>query len=177
MKPSNVLYTIATGPKRRQNLLVPIGLIIFLALLAGIVLGGLATDRAFAPPPLLPGSLGIGFGVLLIVPGAMVWGWCVVLFWRAHGTPVPFHPPQTLVTSGPFRYVRNPIVVGVFLCLFGAGFLFHSPSLVFVWLPAFFLVNAFELRYVEEPELGRRFGESYESYRRRVPPYLPRAPW
>jgi protein-S-isoprenylcysteine O-methyltransferase Ste14 len=177
MKPSNVLYTIATGPKRRQHLLVPIGLIIFLALLAGIVLGGLATDRAFALRPLFPGSLGIGFGVLLIIPGAMLWGWCVVLFWRAHGTPVPFHPPQTLVTSGPFRYVRNPIAVGVFACLFGVGFLLHSHSLVFGWLPAFFLLNVIELKYVEERELERRFGEGYDAYRRRVPPYLPRVPW
>lgn len=89
MKPSNVLYTIATGSKRRQQLLAPIGLFIFLALLAGIVFGGLATDRAFAQPPLFRGSRGIGLGVLLIIPGAMLWGWCVVLFWRAHGTPVP----------------------------------------------------------------------------------------
>jgi protein-S-isoprenylcysteine O-methyltransferase Ste14 len=176
MRPSNVLYAIATGPKRRQQLLGPIGLIIFAALLAGVVLGGLATDRAFSPPLLFPGSLGIGLGVLLIIPGAMLWGWCVVLFWRAHGTPVPFHPPQTLVTSGPFRYVRNPIVVGVFSCLFGVGLLLHSPSLVFLWLPAFFLLNAIELKYVEEPELKRRFGESYESYRRRVPRFLPTVP-
>jgi pimeloyl-ACP methyl ester carboxylesterase len=127
MKPSNLLYTIATGPKRRRQLLIPIGLIIFLALLAGILLGGLATDRAFAPPPLFPGSLGIVFGIFLIIPGAMLWGWCVLLFWRAHGTPVPFNPPQTLVTSGPFRYVRNPIVVGVCLCLFRLRVSFPFP--------------------------------------------------
>jgi hypothetical protein len=36
----------------------------------------------------------------IIISGAVLWGWCVLLFWRAHGTPVPFHPPQTLVTSG-----------------------------------------------------------------------------
>lgn len=177
MKPSDVLFAIATGPKRRQRFLGPIGLVIFVAIVAGVVLGGLATDRAFASPPLFPGSLGIGLGVLLIIPGALLWGWCIVLFWRAHGTPVPFHPPQTLVTSGPFRYVRNPILVAVFLCLFGVGLVLHSFSLVFLWLPAFFLLNAIELKYVEEPELGRRLGEDYESYRRRVPRFLPRLPW
>ena len=174
MKASNVLYAIAVGSKRRQRFLAPIGLIIFILLLSAVVLGALATDRAFALPPLVPGPVGTGLGVLLIIPGAILWGWCVVLFWHAHGTPVPFDPPQTLVTSGPFRYVRNPIVVGVFSCLFGFGFLLHSASLVFLWLPAFFLVNAIELKYVEEKELERRFGESYNSYRRRVPRFVPR---
>jgi protein-S-isoprenylcysteine O-methyltransferase Ste14 len=174
MKPSDVLYGIAVGSKRRQRLLAPIGLIIFILFLSAVVLGGLATDRAFAPPPLFPGPVGVGLGVLLIIPGAILWSWCVVLFWRAHGTPVPFHPPRTLVTSGPFRYVRNPIVVGVVSCLFGLGFVLHSASLVFLWLPAFFLVNAIELKYVEESELERRFGETYNAYRRRVPRFLPR---
>jgi len=176
MKPADVLYKIATSPKRRQRLLGPVGLLIFVALLAGVLIGGLATDRVFALPSLFPGSAGIGLGLLLIIPGATLWGWCVILFWRAHGTPVPFLPPETLVTAGPYRYVRNPILFGVFLCLFGVALLLHSPSLVFLWLPAFFLLNAIEIKYVEEPELERRFGESYKSYCSQVHRFLPRVP-
>ena len=83
---------------------------------------------------------------------------------------------EGLVTAGPFRYVRNPILAGVFLCLFGIALLLHSPSLVFLLLPTFFLLNAIEIKHVEEPELERRFGESYNSYRSRVPRFLPRLP-
>ena len=39
----------------------------------------------------------------------------------------------------------------------------------------FVLVNAWELKYIEEPELAMRFGDEYIEYRRRTPMFLPRA--
>jgi len=65
---------------------------------------------------------------------------------------------------------------GVFTCLFGLGFILHSVSMVFIWTPVFFVFNVLSLKLVEEPELERRFGESYKEYRRRVPMFVPRVP-
>ena len=51
----------------------------------------------------------------------------------------------------------------------------RSVSMVFVWTPAFLLLNAIELKLVEEPELEHRFGERYSEYNRcRVPMFIPR---
>lgn len=176
MKPVDVFYSVTTGPERRRALLTPVGLVIFAGLLLLVVLGSLLTDRALGLPRLLPGALGLVVGVPLLAAGLMLWAWCVVLFRRAKGTPVPFNPPRELVVVGPYAWVRNPMLTGVFACLFGFGFLLHSLSMVFVWTPVFLVLNAIELKLVEEPELERRLGASYSEYRRRVPMFVPKAP-
>ena len=53
-------------------------------------------------------------------------GWSVLNFHKVKGTPVPFNPPPALVTTGPYAYVRNPMLSGIFLLLFGLGILFGS---------------------------------------------------
>lgn len=174
MRPSDVFYSVATGPARRRALLTSVGLVVFTSLLLLVVFGSLLTDRALGLPRLLPGALGWVVGVPLLAAGGFLWGWCVVLFWRAKGTPIPFNPPRELVAAGPYAWVRNPMLTGVFVCLFGVGFLLHSLSMVFVWTPVFALANAIELKLVEEPELERRLGAGYSEYRRRVPMFVPR---
>ncbi len=176
MRPSDVFYSVAKGSERRRKLLTPVGFIVFGALLLLVVFGGLRTDRALDLPRLLPGALGVIVGVALLAAGVMLWAWCIVLFRRARGTPVPFNPPRELVAVGPYAWVRNPMLTGVFACLFGLGFLLHSFSMVFAWTPLFMVANAIELKLVEELELERRFGESYREYRRRVPMFVPRLP-
>jgi protein-S-isoprenylcysteine O-methyltransferase Ste14 len=89
------------------------------------------------------------------------------------GTPAPIAPPQHLVVTGLYRYVRNPMYVAVSLLVFGQGLLFGSPSLleygIIVWLGFF----AFVLLY-EEPALRRKFGDAYWDYCTRVPRWIPR---
>jgi protein-S-isoprenylcysteine O-methyltransferase Ste14 len=114
-------------------------------------------------------------GLPLVAAGVALWGSCIALFWSARGTPVPFNPPRELVVTGPYALMRNPMLAGVFACLFGLGFLLHSLSMVFLWTPIFVALNAVELKLVEEPELERRFGESFKEYRRRVPMFIPYA--
>jgi protein-S-isoprenylcysteine O-methyltransferase Ste14 len=137
--------------------------------------GSLSTDRALGLPQLLPGVPGMAVGLPLVAAGVALWGSCIALFWSARGTPVPFNPPRELVVTGPYALMRNPMLAGVFACLFGLGFLLHSLSMVFLWTPIFVALNAVELKLVEEPELERRFGESFKEYRRRVPMFIPYA--
>jgi protein-S-isoprenylcysteine O-methyltransferase Ste14 len=54
------------------------------------------------------------------------------------------------------------------------GFLLHSVGIALIWTPAYALVHVAELKWVEEPELERRFGSAYAEYRARVPMFIPR---
>ena len=115
-------------------------------------------------------------GLIPFTLGACVSLWCVKDFVvRGRGTPAPFDPPTRLVLLGPYRYVRNPMYVGLFLVLIGEAMLYAS---FFVLLYSLFLVAAAHIFVVfyEEPTLRRKFGESYEQYLRSVPRWLPRMP-
>jgi len=174
MRPSDLLYSIATGSKRLRSLLTPVGLVVFFGMLFLVVFGSLYTDRALGFSKLLSGPIGTCIGVILLFFGIVLWMWCVIWFLKARGTPVPFNPPRELVTEGPYAWSRNPMLTGVFAVLFGIGFLLHSVSMVIVWTPVFVIFNVLELKLVEEPELERRFGENYIEYRRRVPMFVPK---
>jgi protein-S-isoprenylcysteine O-methyltransferase Ste14 len=93
------------------------------------------------------------------------------------GTLAPWDPPQALVIRGPYRYVRNPMISGVVLVLFGeALFLLSGPHLT--WTLVFLAINAIYIPLLEEPLLALRFGDAYRDYCRHVPRLLPRLrPW
>jgi protein-S-isoprenylcysteine O-methyltransferase Ste14 len=93
------------------------------------------------------------------------------------GTPFPAAPPRHLVVGGLYRYVRNPMYVGVVAAVLGEALVLGRPNLlayaVFVWV----LTAAF-VRFREEPVLARRFGAEYAAYRRSVRAWWPRPrPW
>ncbi len=121
----------------------------------------------------LPRCLRYGCGGTLIAAGLVLAGWSFGLFFRAHGTPMPLKPPQELVTNGPFAVTRNPIVTGMFMAAAGLGLIADSAVLLGS-IPVAALLLRLELRYIEEPELERRFGEAYRQYRQQVPAFFPR---
>lgn len=172
----NYIYSIATGSKRLRTLLTPVGLAVFLSMLLLVTFGSLYMDSVLGLPKLFLGSIGIILGMILLIAGLIICGWCVVWFIRAKGTPVPINPPQQLITRGPYAWSRNPMVTGVFGILFGIGFLLHSVSMVCFWTPVFVALNILELKLIEEPELERRFGAAYKDYKRQIPMFIPRIP-
>jgi protein-S-isoprenylcysteine O-methyltransferase Ste14 len=66
------------------------------------------------------------------------------------------------------------MLTGVFMMLFGLGFLMRSVSLVVFFTPVFILANVWELKNIEEPELSRRLGGDYRDYRENTPMFIPR---
>jgi len=96
---------------------------------------------------------------------------------EGQGTLAPWDPPRRLVVQGPYRYVRNPMISGVVLVLFGEALVLLSrPHLQ--WALIFLAINAVYIPLFEEPLLALRFGKSYRNYRRHVPRLLPRwRPW
>jgi len=93
------------------------------------------------------------------------------------GTPAPIAPPQHLVVTGLYRYVRNPIYVAVVSLIFGQGLLFGNVRVLeyglIVWL-AFHLLVLFD----EEPTLHAKFGDEYKEFCANVRRWWPRiTPW
>ena len=113
-------------------------------------------------------------GAVLAVVGLALVVWTVALFVRnGRGTLAPWDPTSHLVISGPYRYVRNPMITGVATILAGEALFFRSLG-VAIELAAFFAVNALYFPLVEEPGMRRRFGSEYDEYSARVPRWLPR---
>lgn len=113
-------------------------------------------------------------GLVPIVLGALIYLWCAWDFTVAgKGTPAPIDPPKELVVRGLYRYVRNPMYVGVGSVLFGEAVLFQSLALLAYLAVALICVFLFVVFY-EEPVLTRKFGDSYRRYRETVPRWIPR---
>ena len=174
MSLQNLFHSVASGPKKRRELLTPVGLTVFGGSLAVVILGGLLTDRWLQLQGIPRGPASVVSGSILLSIGAVICGWCVLRFFESRGTPVPFNPPEELIQTGLYGKMRNPMLTGVFLALFGVGLLIGSFSMVLIWTPGYILLHVLELKLVEEPELERRFGPAYAEYRRRVPMFFPR---
>jgi protein-S-isoprenylcysteine O-methyltransferase Ste14 len=96
---------------------------------------------------------------------------------RGRGTLAPWDPPLSLVMTGPYRFVRNPMIAGVIFILFSEAFLLPSYALL-SWAATFLVINLVYIPLLEEPVLALRFGEPYNEYRQHVRRFIPRLrPW
>jgi protein-S-isoprenylcysteine O-methyltransferase Ste14 len=125
-----------------------------------------------------PAFLGLGatrmVGGLLVLAGvASILHSFARFALEGRGTPAPVVPTETLVVSGQYRYVRNPMYVAVVGIVLGQALLFRNAALAWYALGLWALFHAFVLAY-EEPTLARTYGESYERYRASVNRWLPR---
>ena len=170
----NLLHRAATATRKTRTLLTPIGLIIFGVFTGIFVTLSMLMDWWLSLPWPLPSGATWLIAMLLIEVGAGVTAWSEHHFLKVKGTPVPFDPPPELVTTGPYRFARNPMLTGVFLLLFGIGFAIKSLSLVVFFTPLYILANVWELNEIEEPELVKRLGEEYVAYRQRTPMFIPK---
>jgi protein-S-isoprenylcysteine O-methyltransferase Ste14 len=115
-------------------------------------------------------------GLVLVALGAAILFRCIWEFAvSGRGTLAPVDPPKNLVVSGLYRYVRNPMYVGVVLILAGEAWAFASDWLAMYAAGFFLAVNLF-IRFHEEPALVRKFGEFYAEYMRTVPRWVPKIP-
>ena len=115
-------------------------------------------------------------GLLPLLLGVGLYFWCAGAFtFIGKGTPAPIDAPIFLVREGPYQWVRNPMYLAVLSVIIGEAILFHSLLLVGYALLIWVVVHLFVV-FFEEPSLRRQFGESYETYLRTVPRWLPRSP-
>jgi protein-S-isoprenylcysteine O-methyltransferase Ste14 len=114
----------------------------------------------------------LAFPFWLIGGVIVVWS-----FWNflkeGRGTPAPIDPPKELVAVGFYRYVRNPMYVGLLAIILGHFLWFGYWNLLLYAAIVFIGFNLF-VAFYEEPTLKRKFGTAYEEYVKRVPRWMPR---
>lgn len=169
----DTLYKVATGSRNVRNFFTPIGAIVYGLLILVFVVIALYVDRLIGLTNIFPYPLNLIISIPIFLLALFLIGWSVQNFLMVKGTPVPFNPPPQLVTKGPYAYTRNPMLTGVFALLFGFGILFESVSLLLIFTPLFILLNFWELKAIEEPELVKRLGQDYIEYRKMTPMFFP----
>jgi protein-S-isoprenylcysteine O-methyltransferase Ste14 len=121
----------------------------------------------------LPLSLLQLMALLPLGVGAAIYFRCLWEFAaRGRGIPSPVDHPKQLVVTGLYRYVRNPMYLGVLFVLFGEVLFFRSHVLLFYTL-AWLTVVHVTILLDEGPNLRRKFGSSYERYTAAVHRWLP----
>jgi protein-S-isoprenylcysteine O-methyltransferase Ste14 len=106
-------------------------------------------------------------GFVFVAVGIAVAFSALELFRKTSTTTVPFETPSTLVTSGPYRFSRNPMYVGLTLIYIGV-----AGTRLEIWpvivLPLLLAYINFVVIPVEESNLRGVFGDDYQKYGARV---------
>lgn len=121
---------------------------------------GLLRWAGFAPAS----SLQVGIGVAVFAGGVALMAWAIVAQVRGHTSPNPYTAAEALVTTGPYRWSRNPIYVGDLLLIAGAALALTQAWAAALVLPSFLGLRRVVVRF-EEPHLAQRFGAAYDAYR------------
>ncbi len=112
--------------------------------------------------------------IVLFILGVPWVVWSVAWqLWKGEGTPVPAVPTKHFLQSGPYRYVRNPMMLGFFFYLSGWAAWINQAGACFGALLLIALLIA-EIKLVEEKELEKRFGDAYRQYKKEVPFFVPK---
>jgi protein-S-isoprenylcysteine O-methyltransferase Ste14 len=145
-------------------------IVLFGALIVGPWLA-LQFDASFPPLPFPPWVHGIG--VALIVLGGTIAIFCTAaIFAPGSSRPAPYDAGGAFTIAGPYRYVRNPFMLGVILALWGEAILLGR---IVMMLYAVLLTWAIHLWVIfyEEPSLRKGLGRQYQDYLAAVPRWVP----
>jgi protein-S-isoprenylcysteine O-methyltransferase Ste14 len=136
--------------------------------LVGLVLATLGSllDRLFGIPE-FHNRFAKTAASLLLAAGFALRVWATFDFYKHRMKVISLEPQSTLITSGAYRFSRNPLYLGgnVFI-FFGAALLIGSPMALVITALHLPLVDLFIRR--EERQLEMQFGPAWMSYRARV---------
>ena len=125
----------------------------------------------FWPVHILPPSVGVPIGIMLVLAAAALFISAVVTLRRA-GTPVPGNrPTTTIVRTAPYRFSRNPVYLAFTLLQIGFAAWVNSLGLLLTLVPALALM-ALVVIPREERYLEARFASEYPPYKREVRRWL-----
>ena len=121
----------------------------------------------------------IEWGILQIISVVIIFFGAVIYFrclWdfavTGRGTPAPIDAPKHLVIKGLYRYVRNPMYIGVLMIILGWAAFFISYATL-LYLALVWVVFQCFIMFIEEPVLHRKFGNSYKDYCKQVKRWIP----
>ena len=155
-------------PRDNPRVIAPPPLIALAALLLGLALDWLL------PSFILRGIFWfwtrLMIGAILIAAGTTLAIFAVRSFRRAGTNVEPWKPALTLVTSGIFAWIRNPMYLALIVLVAGIAISLGSDWMLVLVVPAALILH-FGVVKREERYLETKFGESYRSYTHRVPRY------
>ena len=126
------------------------------------------------PVPLIArgrSPLTVTAGWVLVAVGLGVVAWGLITFFRHRTAIMPHHPASRLVDSGPYRYTRNPMYVGMTIAYLG-GLLVTNMFWPLLFLPLALLALTVLVIRKEERYLADAFGAEYAAYRQRTRRWL-----
>jgi protein-S-isoprenylcysteine O-methyltransferase Ste14 len=135
------------------------------------VLAGLALNWLM-PLPFVPAAVPTGWLGAMVFALALSLFVCAIATITQAGSNVPTNlPTTTIVDTGPYRFTRNPIYLGMVLGLIGLAIALNSLWLLLTLVP-FAVVIRYGVIAREEAYLERKFGDGYRGYRARVRRWL-----
>ena len=131
------------------------------------ILAGLLIDW-FYPLPFVPASLPrVWVGIIVFVLGFALAIWAIRTIRKAGSRIETSLPTTTIVSSGPYGFMRNPVYLGMFLGQTGLAIGLNSLWVLAMLVP-FYLVIRYGVVAREEAYLERKFGKTYLDYKSRV---------
>ena len=109
-------------------------------------------------------------GASLIAAGVVLAALGVGSFRQAGTNVEPWKPSVSLVTTGIYGLVRNPMYTAIIIFVAGLAITLGSDWMLVLVVPAALILH-FGVVKREEHYLEAKFGESYQSYKRAVPRY------
>jgi protein-S-isoprenylcysteine O-methyltransferase Ste14 len=152
---------MSSGAADKAGVIAPPPLIYLGAIVAGALL-----ERVW-PWKLPTERWGPVVGALLVVAAVVLFVPAVLALMRAGTPPEPYKPTTAIVTSGPYRFTRNPIYVSFTLVQLGIALWAGSGWILALFVPVIVLMH-YGVIAREERYLTRKFGEEYSRYRRSV---------
>ena len=138
----------------------------------GLVVGYIV--QWLAPIPIVPGALGIAariLGVAVLLAGLALMFSALTMF-RAVGTPVnPTEPTKALALTGPYRFTRNPMYLGMALLLAGFALIGNALWPLLSLIPVVWIIRT-QVIAREEIYLEAKFGAPYRDFKGRVRRWL-----
>lgn len=110
-------------------------------------------------------------GAAVLFAGATLDCWAMATMWRRKTNIFPHRGADALITSGPFRFTRNPIYLGNTVAMLGLSVYLDNGWFALLGLGAAFAVDRLAIRR-EEAHLAARFKEAWLSYSAHTPRWL-----
>ena len=131
---------------------------------------GIVLDFLF-PLPLLPNRVQYLVGFAVMAVSGLIIPFVLLEFRKARTDFNPRKPTTAIITTGPFRFSRNPSYVGLTLLCVGIGIAADSIWILGLLIPAIVVMH-YGVIAREERYLGNKFGEEYLRYKRSVRRWL-----